>query len=363
MLSKILLTTGGTGGHIFPAVAVAEEIREMFPECEIVFAGGEYGPERDIVNKAGINFKSFPARGVLGRGIKSLGSIYWMAKSLIQSIIYLHSFKPEVVIGFGGYAGFMPVMAAKLLKIPTAVHEQNSLPGITNRILGKKADAIFLSFPDKNSFFNAEKTVVTGNPVRKNLIKRNIKEAVTSSHSKRLLVLGGSQGAKAINDAILGCLKELKTLDIEIWHQTGKADFERVNQIYENEYPEARVEDFIDDMEEAYDFASLVVCRAGATTLAELCVTGKPSILIPFPYATHNHQMTNAKYLEEQGAALVLAQGYLQEINAARVIGDLLSMPDKLRKMSQAAIKEGRPDAAKDIVKEIVKIKKTEING
>ncbi|RQD65531.1 MAG: undecaprenyldiphospho-muramoylpentapeptide beta-N-acetylglucosaminyltransferase [Desulfonatronovibrio sp. MSAO_Bac4] len=363
MLSKVLLTTGGTGGHIFPAVAVAEEIRETFPDCEIVFAGGEYGPERDIVTKAGINFKSFPARGVLGRGIRSLGSICWMGKSFIQSIIYLRSFKPEVVIGFGGYAGFMPVMAARLLKIPIAVHEQNSLPGVTNRILGKKADRIFLSFPDKNKLFNAESTVVTGNPVRKNLIEKNVKEALISSQSKRLLVVGGSQGAKAINDAILRCLKELKVLDIEIWHQTGKADFERVRQIYEKEYPDARVEAFIDDMDEAYGFASLVVCRAGATTLAELCVTGKPSILIPFPYATHNHQMTNAKYLEQLGAALVLDQSYLQEVNAARVIGDLLSMPDKLRKMSQAAIKQGRPDAAKVIVEELVKIKKTKGNA
>jgi UDP-N-acetylglucosamine--N-acetylmuramyl-(pentapeptide) pyrophosphoryl-undecaprenol N-acetylglucosamine transferase len=360
MLKKVLITTGGTGGHIFPALAVAQTIGEMFPDCEIVFAGGEYGPEKEMVSRAGINFRSFPARGVLGRGFRSLGSFYWMSKSLVLSLIFLRSFKPEVVIGFGGYAGFMPVLAARWLKIPTAVHEQNSSPGVTNKILGKKADKVLLSFPDEKKIFPPEKVVETGNPVRKELIQKVRHSTAMTGQAKRLLVIGGSQGARAVNDYILKSLHELKAMDVEIWHQTGKADYERVSRFYEKEYPGARVEAFIEDMAEAYGFAALVVCRAGASTLAELCVMGKPSILVPFPYATHDHQMTNARYLEKQGAAMVLAQNYLEEINLARIILDLLEMPEKLSSMSRAALSMGKPHAAKKIVEELLKIQKQE---
>jgi UDP-N-acetylglucosamine--N-acetylmuramyl-(pentapeptide) pyrophosphoryl-undecaprenol N-acetylglucosamine transferase len=358
MLKKVLLTTGGTGGHIFPALAVAQTIREMSPDCEIVFAGGEYGPEKEIISKAGINFKSFPARGVIGRGLKSLGSIYWMSKSLVLSLYFLNSFKPEVVIGFGGYAGFIPVIAARWLKIPTAIHEQNSFPGVTNRILGKKADRVFLSFPDHGRYFPEDKVVETGNPVRSELLERLKHNSTMAGQAKRLLVIGGSQGARAINDHIMQSVKELRAMDVEIWHQTGRGDYERVSRFYSKEYPQARVEPFIENMSEAYGFATLVVCRAGASTLAELCVMGKPSILIPFPYATQDHQMTNARYLEKQGASLVVAQSYLDEVNLARIILDLLAMPDKLRKMGQAALNAGRPDAAQKIVEELEKIKK-----
>ncbi len=358
MLKKVLLATGGTGGHIFPALAVAQTIRDTYPDCDMVFAGGEYGPEREIVTRAGITFKSFPARGVLGRGLKSLGSIFWMTKSLGLSLYFLRSFKPEVVIGFGGYAGFIPVLAARWLKIPTAVHEQNSFPGVTNRILGKRVDRVFLSFPDQGNYFPGDKVIETGNPVRKELIDRVKHNAAMTGQAKRLLVIGGSQGARAINDHVLQGIGELRTMEVEIWHQTGRADFERVSRFYEKEYPEARVEPFIEDMAEAYGFATLVLCRAGASTLAELCVMGKPSILIPFPYATHDHQMTNARYLEKQGASLVLAQSYLSEVNLARVILDLLSMPDRLRKMGLAARNAGKPHAARNIVEELEKIRK-----
>ncbi|MFP4324953.1 MAG: undecaprenyldiphospho-muramoylpentapeptide beta-N-acetylglucosaminyltransferase [Desulfonatronovibrio sp.] len=360
MLKKVVLTTGGTGGHIFPALAVAQKIRDMYPECDIVFAGGDYGPEKDIVSRAGIRFRSFPARGVIGRGFRSLGSIYWMSKSLVLSMIFMRSFKPEVVVGFGGYAGFMPVLAAKWLKIPTAIHEQNSFPGVTNRVLGRKVNRILLSFPDEKKYFPGEKVVQTGNPVRKELADRAEQSPAITGQSKRLLVLGGSQGAKSINDHVLQGIRELRASDVEIWHQTGQADFERVSRVYKEEYPKARVEPFIEDMAEAYAFATLVLCRAGASTLAELCVTGKPSVLIPFPYAAHNHQMVNARYLEQEGAAMVLAQSYLEEVNLARVILDLLGRPDKLREMSRAAQRAARPNAAQKIIEELEKIKKSD---
>ncbi len=311
------------------------------------------------MTSAGIRFKSFPARGIMGRGLKSLGSAYWMTKSMILSLLFLRSFKPEVVVGFGGYAGFIPVLAARWLKIPTAIHEQNSYPGMTNRVLGRRVDRILLSFPDQNKHFPEKRVVETGNPVRKELLSSVGQDPVMSGQTRRLLVLGGSQGARAVNDQMLKSLAELKAMDVEIWHQTGGTDYERVRRSYEQVYPQARVSPFIENMSEAYSFASLVICRAGASTLAELCVMGKPSILIPFPYATHDHQMTNARYLEKKGACLVLAQNYLQEINLARVILDLMETPDKLRAMAGAALKEGRPDAARRIVQELEKIKKS----
>ncbi|MFW5730771.1 MAG: undecaprenyldiphospho-muramoylpentapeptide beta-N-acetylglucosaminyltransferase [Desulfonatronovibrionaceae bacterium] len=352
MLSRVILTTGGTGGHIFPAIAVARKLKERYPGCRVVFAGGEYGPEKEMADQAGLEFKAFPARGVLGRGFKSLGSLFWMGKSLVSSLFFLRSFKPQVVLGFGGYAGFMPVLAARILKIPTAVHEQNSLPGVTNRILGKRVDQVFLSFPDEQGFFPGEKVTITGNPVREELIR--LQDIRTySGRMKRLLVLGGSQGAKGINDAVLACLGQFKAMGVEIWHQAGAADYERVKYFYDRDYPEARVDIFIENMAEAYGFAALVLCRAGASTLAELCVAGRPSVLIPFPYATHDHQMSNARYLEKKGAAMVLAQSHLSGMNIAGVIGDLLAMPEKLREMSRAALAAGRPEASGIIVEHL----------
>ncbi len=358
MLNRILIATGGTGGHIYPALTVARKILQLYPDCRLVFAGGEYGPEKEMAARAGIEFKSFPAKGVLGKGIKSLGSLFWVSKSLILCYGFLRSLKPEVVVGFGGYAGFMPVLTAGWMKIPTAVHEQNSLPGMTNRVLGRKVNKIMLTFEDVQNFFPPEKVVLTGNPVRPELLKRQYHTSGLHNGEKRLLILGGSQGASAINEALLACLDELKAMGVNIWHQTGYGDYERIRDVYLDKYPQARVEAFIEDMGEAYDFASLVLCRAGASTLAELCASGKPSVLIPFPYATQNHQMINARYMEEAGAAMVVAQNYLQEINLARVIGDLLSMPDRLKQMSLAARKQSRPDAADNIVQELVKLKK-----
>jgi len=358
VLKRVLIATGGTGGHIYPALSVATKIRALYPQCRLVFAGGEYGSEKEIVPRAGIEFKSFPASGVLGKGLKSLGSLWWVSKSLVLCYIFLRSFRPEVVLGFGGYAGFIPVLTARWMGIPTAVHEQNSLPGVTNRILGRKVKKVLLSFDDVQNFFSAEKVVLTGNPVRPELLNREYAVPGMHEQSKKLLILGGSQGARAVNDAVLENLVELKAMDVQIWHQTGNNDFQRIKEIYQARYPQARVEAYIDDMAEAYDFASLVLCRAGASTISELCAAGKPSVLIPFPYATHDHQMVNAKYLEQAGAAMIVAQSYLQEVNLARLIGDLLAMPDRLRQMSRAAKKLSRPDAADNIVQELIKLKK-----
>ncbi len=352
MLSRLVLTTGGTGGHIFPALAVAEKLNEVYPNCEMVFVGGEYGPEKDLVLSKGLRFLALPARGIMGRGVKSLGASLRMGRSILRSLVFLRKFKPQAVLGFGGYAGFAPVLVAGWLRIPTAIHEQNSFPGMTNRLLGKRTDRVFLSFPDEYGLFAPEKVRMTGNPVRGDIARR-VAEKRISGRGKNLLVLGGSQGAKGINQVITGCLSQLREQGINVWHQAGESEYEEVREKYARSYPEARVDKFIDDMPEAYAFADLVFCRAGATTLAELCAAGKPAVLVPFPYATHNHQVKNARFLESAGAALVLMQSYLDEVNVATVVGDLLSAPRKLSDMGRAAGTLGKPRAAENILGEV----------
>ncbi|MFP4168898.1 MAG: undecaprenyldiphospho-muramoylpentapeptide beta-N-acetylglucosaminyltransferase [Desulfonatronovibrionaceae bacterium] len=352
MLKRLVLTTGGTGGHIFPALAVAETVRHTRPDCEIIFVGGRYGPEKELAEQNGIRFVALPARGIMGRGFKSVGAFFRMGRSLTIALLLLRRLRPNAVLGFGGYAGFAPVLAAKWLGIPTAVHEQNSLPGMTNRVLGRRVHRVFLSFPDEYGFFDPDKVRTFGNPVRKEVLMAADRKK-GQKRGKNLLVLGGSQGARGVNRAVVDCLPELREQGISIWHQAGEQGFDEVSPRYEQVYPEARVDRFIQDMAEAYAFADLVLCRAGATTLAELCAAGKPSVLVPFPYATHNHQLNNARYLEEAGAAMLLMQNYLGEVNLATLIGDLLGARQKLKDMGEAAKSLGRPNAAKDIIKEL----------
>jgi UDP-N-acetylglucosamine--N-acetylmuramyl-(pentapeptide) pyrophosphoryl-undecaprenol N-acetylglucosamine transferase len=347
------LTTGGTGGHIFPALAVAEEIKARFPQAEILFVGGLRGREGELAAKAGLPFVGLPVAGVLGRGWRSLGVIGWLPHSLWRSCSLLRSFKPEVVLGFGGYAGFSAVLAAWMLRIPTAIHEQNRLPGATNRFLGKLVHKVLLSLPDDQQCFQPGKVVVTGNPLRRDI--SGLRGAFTEANFRRnVLILGGSQGARAVNQAVLESLSGFKEGKISLWHQTGSADWQRVLDAYQTaKFEQIVVESFIDDMAKAYGWADLVVCRAGATTMAELTAMGKPSVLIPFPHATHNHQMLNAKRLKEAGAALVVVEDTLAQTQLWTMIKDLLDIPGKLRAMGKAAAELGKPRAAEDVVNEL----------
>ncbi|MGX9365282.1 undecaprenyldiphospho-muramoylpentapeptide beta-N-acetylglucosaminyltransferase [Desulfoplanes sp. PS50] len=354
-MERIILTTGGTGGHIFPALAVAEAVRERFPQCSILFVGGTHGPEATLAQEAGLPFRTLPSQGILGKGLGAVPGLVRLAWGVMRGMALIRSFKPEVVVGFGGYAGFPAVMAGSLLKVPTAVHEQNSIPGMCNRMLGKRVDRIFTSFEGAGDFFDPDRTIMTGNPVRADIVKLGRQDSGKGSgRGKRLLILGGSQGATAINDAVMEILPTLCRDQVDIWHQTGIKDFEKVRARYQDVCPEGRVEPFIADMAAAYEFADLVICRSGATTLAELTIAGKASVLIPFPYAVHGHQLKNARYLEEAGAALVMVQTYMSEVNVAGTITDLLAMPEKLRAMGHSARRLGRPDAAGAIVDEMV---------
>lgn len=354
-MKSLILTTGGTGGHIFPALAVAEAVRQQVPQCQLLFVGGDRGPEARWAQKAQIPFVALPARGVLGRGIKSLGSGWWLGRSMFKAWRLLRREKPDLVLGLGGYAGFSCTLAAALMGIPTAIHEQNSVPGVTNSILAKWVDRILVSFPEMDApAFQGRDMVVTGNPIRTHIAALRHEQRLAG---RNVLILGGSQGAQALNRVMARELESFKSRGIQIWHQTGADEWESIAQLYQEKYPQARVSAFIDNMQEAYAFADLVVCRAGATTIAELTAAGKPSILVPFPYATHNHQLKNAQFLEQAGAALVFQQSQLEELSLCAAVEDLFLMPDRLNKMGRRAMALGQPDAGAKVVEQLLDLR------
>ncbi|MDR2077161.1 MAG: glycosyltransferase, partial [Desulfovibrio sp.] len=226
-MERIILTTGGTGGHIFPALAVAEEIRRRNERATILFMGGQYGPEGDIAAKAGLDFVALPVRGVLGRGGKGLRAALGMVRGVRRALGVMRKFRPQLVLGFGGYAAFAGVLAGRLSGRKTAIHEQNSFPGMSNRLLGRMAHRIFLSLPDAAGAFPAARTVLVGNPVRADialLSERPPAEIPSKTRRSRLLVMGGSQGARALNQGMLAAFPALLEAEIDIWHQTGQAE-------------------------------------------------------------------------------------------------------------------------------------------
>ena len=346
-ISRLVVTTGGTGGHIFPALSVAAEVLRRNPQAKVLFLGGS-GPEAQLAAKAGLDFKALPASGVLGKGLKGLLSMFWVSRGVILASRALRRFRPEAVIGFGGYAGFCPVLAAALLRIPTAVHEQNSVPGAANRVLGKLVRRVFVSFDDRSRSFPAVKVQRTGNPVRSEIASMKRGEI---SGRRNLLVLGGSQGAKPLNDAMVAALPQLLSARVNILHQTGAVDETRIREAYAQAGADPDcVHGFIEGMAQAYAWADVVLCRAGASTIFELAATGTPSILVPFPQAAHNHQHVNATQLSKLGAAVLLEQAKLSAQNLADTVAGLLGDTARLASMSRAARTFARPDAASLIV-------------
>ncbi len=355
-MERVLLTTGGTGGHIFPALAVAEALREENPQVQILFMGSEYGPEKELMAKAGIEFYGLAVRGFIGRGMKAFGASLAMLRALGQAKRKVASFQPDVAIGFGGYAAFAPLLAAKWSGVPTALHEQNAVVGVSNKVLGKLVDKVFLSMPlTTEKSFATEKTVLTGNPVRVAVAKIGQREHDFTG--KRLLVVGGSLGAKALNDVVVTHIEELLAQGICVRHQVGSRDLMRIHEAYA---AKGIVADFatafVDDMAEAYDWADVVLCRSGATTVAELAAAGRGAVFVPFPHATHDHQAYNARLLADHGAAKVYAE---KDMHAQNMMGEvirLLQTPEELEKMSLAAKAQSRIYAAQDIVIELEKL-------
>jgi UDP-N-acetylglucosamine--N-acetylmuramyl-(pentapeptide) pyrophosphoryl-undecaprenol N-acetylglucosamine transferase len=349
---KLLIAGGGTGGHLFPGIAVAEEFLRRDRGNRVLFVGTERGLEKRVLPTLGYELMTLDVEGVKGRGwARSLGAILKIPRSLLQSAAVLRRFGPDVVLGVGGYASGPAVLAASFLGYPTAVAEQNALPGATNRILGRFVDRAFLTFRESAAEFPARKVLVCGNPVRAAFLAE--RPAVKRQDDRfGLLVFGGSQGARAINRAMEEAVPMLRDLQnrLRIVHQTGGDDVKRMATVYREAGFPAEVTPFIMDMAGAYDAADLLVCRAGATSLAEITVSGKAALLVPFPFAVGDHQTWNARVLAGAGAAEMVPEKDLTGRLLAGKIRRYVEEPERLRAMEERSRSLGNPRAAADIV-------------
>jgi UDP-N-acetylglucosamine--N-acetylmuramyl-(pentapeptide) pyrophosphoryl-undecaprenol N-acetylglucosamine transferase len=353
---RLLLTGGGTGGHLFPAVAAAQEFQRQFPETEVLFVGTERKVDTRSLAQYGFASEKIKSYGLKGKSpFELLKAIAVLPVSCWQAAMIIRRFRPNIILGVGGYVTGPVVLAGKFLGIPTVIHEQNSVPGLANKKLGRLVDKVCLSLPGSGGEFPSEKIVYTGNPVRRTILDlaKSPPIKATLQGKKTLLVLGGSQGAQAINQLVPEGLLSLPggfSANIRVIHQTGEQDCAAVKDLYATRGIEAQVQPFFTDMVEIYSQADLLVSRAGATTLAEIAVLGKPAILIPFPAATDNHQEKNGAYYTAGGGAVLLRQKELTGEILAENIQALMGDEGRLTAMGMAMKKLAYPEAAEKIV-------------
>lgn len=349
---RILLAGGGTGGHLFPAVALAQKFLADEWRAEVLFVGTDRGIEARVLPELGLPLRTVDIEGFVGRGIaEKFAVLTQLVHSVRQSLVILDDFRPDLVIGVGGYASAPVLMAAKWRGIPYLIHEQNAWPGLTNRLLARWAERICLSFVEAERAFHSGATIVTGNPVRAGMADC----PGLPDGPPQLLIFGGSRGARAINNTMLEALPLLEPLrgKLGIQHQTGSDDHERIAAGYHAAgWNDAEVVPFINDMAAAYQRSHLVLCRAGATTIAELTACGRPAVLVPFPFAAGDHQSANARALARQGAALMLEQKTLTSDVLGQLLVGLLEDRSRLQQMSALARSLGKPQAAELILKE-----------
>ena len=352
-----MITGGGTGGHLFPAVAVGKEFLRAGKGNELIFVGTKRGIEKSILSQEGFELKYIDVNPIAGGGIvRKLKSIFTLPVALYQAFSLLKEYKPDFVLGVGGYASGPVVLSAKMMGIKTGIQEQNIFPGLTNKVLGRFADFIFLAFKEAGSSFKSDKVFITGNPVRKELFDSNLKEAyrafMLDEDKFTIFVFGGSRGARSINEAFIGNLNKLDLIKekIQIIHQSGDTGYDFVKRGYENSNIKAFVAPFIYNMNDAYNVADIVVCRAGATTISELAALGKAAILIPYPFAAGGHQKKNAEALVKQGAAVMIEDGSLDNELMETLIR-LYKDEGRLEKLRENIKKLRKVDAAEEIVK------------
>jgi len=349
---KLLLAGGGTGGHLFPAIALAEQFKSEEPQGEVLFVGTGHGLEARMLPELGWALETIEMSGWAGRGfIGRFRVMGQLLKSLGQSRKILRNFGPDVVVGVGGYASVPVLLAAKIQGIPFVVHEQNAWPGLANRLLGRWAKRVCLSFDEADRAFHCSATVLTGNPVRSAMETC----PVIDDEKTCLLVFGGSQGARAINRAIVAALPMLEEWrgKLQIIHQSGEQDYEETVQGYRDiNWPDVEVTPFIKDMVGAYAKSTLIVCRAGATTLAELTACGRPAILVPYPHAAAGHQSTNAMAMAAKGAAMTMEEADLTPERLATLINGLLHDRTSIKTMASAARGLARRGAAARLLQE-----------
>ncbi len=356
---RFIISGGGTGGHIFPAVAIANQIKAREPEAEILFVGAEGKMEMEKVPAAGYKIVGLKIQGIKrSMSISNLMVPFKLIGALRDASRIIKDFKPDAVIGVGGYASGAVLFSAAQKGIPTLIQEQNSFPGITNRILSRRVKRICVAYEGMERFFPAAKIVLTGNPVRSEIV------APTSARKEAfeffeldggrftVLVVGGSLGARSVNNAMASCVRKLVENGIQVLWQTGKGNAEQAREAVQNIGAGVKVHEFIARMDLAYAVADLVVSRAGAIAVSELCLVKKPCILVPFPFAAEDHQTSNAKSLSDNGAAVLLRDDVVKDKLGAEILA-LYSDESRRKQMTEAMAKLGRPDAAEHITNEI----------
>lgn len=351
---RVVIAGGGTGGHVIPALAIGRELQARYG-AELLFIGTARGLETRLVPEAGFTLKLVQVGALKNVSpLTRLKTLFDLPRAVLAARRMLRDFRPDVVIGVGGYASGPAMIAALLKGIPTLAFEPNAVPGFANRAVGKWVSAAAVHFEDTKRYFRSAQ--VTGVPVRSEFFQRS-----EAAGSKTLLITGGSQGARAINRAVCAALPELaKIPGLRIMHQTGERDFEETRAAYEKAGVEAKVSAFIQDMAAAFGEAALILCRSGASTVAEVAAAGKPAIFIPFPFAADDHQTKNAEALAASGAAVVLPEKEMTPQALAAKVAELMTDPARLRKMSASAkgqAHRGAVEAIAEMVKRLAEKK------
>ena len=359
---NIIIAGGKTGGHLFPGIAIAQALERICHTTDILFVGTNAPFEIQTLEKYGYAHNSIFSKPIKGGNIINKAfSISILLISLIQSMIIMKAFKPDFVLGVGGFSSFAVVLSAWMLRIPTAIQEQNALPGMTNRLLSRFAKTIFTSFKETRGFADNPKTIYVGNPVRKtNKAEFEIDSELNDFHPDRftLLVTGGSQGAGSINTAFMDALKLMNPSDkFNIIHQTGIHDEGVIQKKYKDLKINATARSFFHNMPQLQDLADFVITRAGAGTISELCIKGLPGILVPFPHAADDHQTYNAKALEKQGAAVMIKDSELTGETLKQTIENLMKNKERLVAMAEKLKHLAMPDADKKIAAYILNSK------
>jgi UDP-N-acetylglucosamine--N-acetylmuramyl-(pentapeptide) pyrophosphoryl-undecaprenol N-acetylglucosamine transferase len=360
-LKKVIISGGGTGGHIFPALAIADEIKAHFPRCEFLFVGAEGKMEMEKVPQAGYNIVGLPIAGFQRKfTVSNFLLPFKIIKSLLRARRIIKNFRPQVVVGVGGYASGPTLKMAQAIGIPTVIQEQNSYPGKTNRLLAKKVKAVCTAYDGLESVFNKSVIVKTGNPVRKELIQLDCSRSSAFESfpsldptKKTIFVLGGSLGAKTMNESVIFALPLLDGKNVQVLWQCGNYYSKQLlSDTSINKHEQLFITPFIARMDHAYKLADVVVSRAGALSISELCLVGKPTIFVPSPNVSDDHQTKNAQAIVDQNAALMIADGQANQLLISSAL-DLLENSKRADQLAENLLKLAKPNAAEDIFKVI----------
>jgi UDP-N-acetylglucosamine--N-acetylmuramyl-(pentapeptide) pyrophosphoryl-undecaprenol N-acetylglucosamine transferase len=347
-LSRVLFAGGGTGGHVFMAVALAEELRRRDPATQLLFVGTRQGLEARVLGPLGFELQTIEIGGLNQVGFRrAVGTLLRLPLSILKGRRIVKEFKPSIIVGVGGYSSGPVVLGGRLAGYRSLIIEPNAYPGLTNRLLARWTDGAAVAFQEACEHFGSKARLI-GIPIRKEF--HELREEVRDEGALRVLVFGGSQGSKPINTLLCEAIRSIPADRIRLVHQTGKADHERVRGIYDQIGFQAEVTEFIHEMPGMFAWADLIIARSGASTVAEVTAAGKPAILIPFPEAADNHQRRNAEALARRKAALMLEQGATSGAELAHVILKLAEDRNELRRMAAASRRQGRPDSVERIL-------------